>query len=62
MNIKVELVHQIIGAGRADPNLRCNHYTMAYASLLSAGKWCSLYSLMTCKLLTDQPVGIIVVY
>ena len=62
MNIKVELVHQIIGAGRADPNLRCNPYTMAYASLLSAGKWCSLYSLTTCKLLTDQPVGIRSVY
>lgn len=25
MNIKVELVHQNIGAGRPDPNLKCNH-------------------------------------
>ena len=62
LNIKVELDHQNIGAGRPDPNLRCNHYTIAYSSVLSAGKWCSLYSSMTGKLLTDQPVGVIVVY
>ena len=48
MNIEVELVHQIIGAGRPNPNLRCDHYTIAYSSVLSAGKWCSLYSSMTC--------------
>lgn len=57
MNIKVELVHQNIGAGRPDPNLRCNHYTIAYSRVLSAGKWCSCYWSMTGKLLTDQPVG-----
>ena len=29
---------------------------IVYSKLLSAGKCCSLYSLRTCKLLTDQPV------
>lgn len=62
MNIKVELVHQNIGAGRPDPNLKCNHYTIAYSRVLSAGKWCSFYWSMTGKLLTDQPVGECAVY
>ena len=36
------------------PNLRCNHYTIADSSLLSAGRWYGLYSSLICKLLTDQ--------
>ena len=35
---------------------------IVYSKLLSAGKWCSLYSLRTCKLLTDQPLRITVDY